>query len=206
MDSIHTHWATHGLHYYTAARLSWDPSQDFDALLDDYCRTGFGAGAEPVKKYFLLAEKGVVPVAIGNRGQFPKIAPETIDELRQLLVAAAKATENDAPSHRRVAFLRGGLEFTALNAEAHRMADATASGAAPDAKAAGNVMERRWLLMRALVRQQPLAVNVGTVAANDEPLNRALNWKGPSEAGKAGKLQLPGGDNWLNEDQSATRK
>src|SRR5204863_2687289 len=71
MDSLYNHWATHGLHYYAAARLSWDPSQNFDSLLDDYCRTGFGAAAESVKQYFLLAEKGVVPWAIGNRGQVP---------------------------------------------------------------------------------------------------------------------------------------
>jgi hypothetical protein len=206
MDSIHDHWATQGLVYYTAARLSWDPSQNFDALLDDYCKTGFGAGAESVKQYFALAEKGVVPVTNGKRGQFPKIEPQTIADLRQLLVAAAKATEKDAPSHRRVAFLRAGLEFTAINAEAHRLAEASENGAAPDAKTADDVMERRWQLMRALLQQQPLAVNVGTVAAADEPLNRALNWKGPTEAGRTGKLLLPSGDDWLNADQSATRK
>ena len=206
MDSIHLHWATHGLHYYTAARLSWDPSLKFDDLLEDYCRTGFGAGAKGVKKYFLLAEQGVVPVAVNGRGMFPQITPETIEALRQLLVAAAKATESDAPAHRRVAFLRSGLEFTAINAEAHRLADGAGNGAAPDAKKAAEVMEHRWQLMRALLKQQPLAVNVGTVAATDEPLNRALNWKGPSEAGKTGKFLLPSGDNWLNEDQSATRK
>ncbi len=206
MDSIHSHWATHGLNYYVAARLSWNTALKFDDVLTDYCQSGFGAGAEAVKKYFQLAEKGVVPVVINGRGAFPKITSETIGELRKLLVAAAKATENDAPSHRRVAFLRAGLEFTAINAEAHHLADTAETGTAPDAKVVSDVMERRWQLMRALLQQQPLAVNVGTVAASDEPLNRALNWKGPSEAGKAGKLQLPAGDNWLNEDQSATRK
>ncbi|EDY22446.1 hypothetical protein CfE428DRAFT_0571 [Chthoniobacter flavus Ellin428] len=206
MDSIHNHWATHGLTYYVAARLSWDPSLKFDAVLDDYCQSGFGAGAESVKKYFQLAGKGVVPVTVGQRGAFPKIASETIDQLRGLLVAAAKATEKDAPAHRRVAFLRAGLEFTAINAQAHRLAEAAEAGTPPEAKAVSEVMEHRWQLMRALLQQQPLAVNVGVVAAADEPLNRALQWKGPSESGKAGKLQLPAGDNWLNEDQSATRK
>jgi hypothetical protein len=206
MDSIHNHWATHGLHYYAAARLSWDPAQKFDAVLDDYCRSGFGAGAEPVKKYFLLAEKGVVPVTVDKRGHFPQITPETIADLRQLLVAAAKATETDLPSHRRVAFLRTGLEFTALSAEAHALEDAAASGTPPDSKKMNPVMERRWQLMREILKQQPLAVNVGLVAGNDEPLNRALQWKGPTETAKAGRLLLPAGDNWLNEDQSATRK
>lgn len=200
MDSIYHNWSTQGLHYYAMARLSWNPAQDFDAILDDYCRTGFGAGAGHVKDYFLLAEKGIVPSAI--KGGFPQIEPETIGKLRAALVSAAKATESDAASHRRVAFLRAGLEFTAISAEAHRLAD---SGKA-DAKAASAVMERRWQLMRAILQNHPLAVNVGVVAANDVVLNRALNWKGPSDAAKAGKFPVQAEDDWLNGDQSATRK
>ncbi len=204
MDSIYNNWATQGLHYYAMARLSWNPAQDFDALLDDYCRSGFGAGAEEVKKYFLLAEKGIVPVPA--KGSFPEITPETIAGLRAALVAAAKATEKDAPSHRRVAFLRAGMEFTAISNEAHRLSDAVANGEKLDPKAASTAMERRWQIMRAIFQNQPLAVNVGVVAGNDGPLSTALMWKGPSDAIKTGKFQLPAGDDWLNEDQSATRK
>ncbi len=206
MDSIFNNWATMGLLYYTSARLSWDPTQKFDAVLDDYCRTGFGAGADAVKKYFLAIEKGVVPFAVGGRGTFPHITPETITELRAVLTEAAKATENDAPSHRRVAFLRAGLEFTAISSEAYRLAEAAQASGAVDAKAAAAVLERRWQMMRALVHNQPLAVNVVVVAGNDAPLNSALGWKGPSEIAKSGKFQLQPGDDWLNEDQSATRK
>src|SRR5262249_23694555 len=90
IQGIYDNWATPGLEYYTGARLSWDPSQDFDALVDDYCRSGFGAGAEHVKKYFALIESGVTPLVVNNRGQFPKIAPATIDAMRAQLVAAAK--------------------------------------------------------------------------------------------------------------------
>lgn len=206
MDSIYHHWATHGLHYYSAARLDWNPALSFDAILDDYCRSGFGAGAEEVKKYFLRAEEGVVPVVAGGRGQFPEIKPETIAALRTSLVAAAKATENDPPSHRRVAFLRTGLEFTAASAEAHRLKVALQTGDLIDPAAPAAAMERRWQLMRAILQTQPLAVNVGIVAGNDGPLAAALHWKGPSDEVKAGKFQLPAGDDWLNGDQSATRK
>lgn len=48
-------------------------------------------------------------------------------------------------------------------------------------------------------------MNVGVVAGNSSPLNSALGWKGPDDAAKSGGLQLPTDDNWLNEDQSATR-
>jgi hypothetical protein len=204
MDSIYHNWATQGLHYYAMARLSWNPAQDFNVVLDDYCQTGFGAGAEQVKRYFLRMEKGVVLVL--GKGAFPEITPETIGELRASLVAAAKATEQDAPSHRRVAFLRAGLEFTAISAEAHRLADAAANGGSLDAKKANEVMERRWQMMRAILQHHPLAVNVGVVAGNDVTLNAALRWKGPSETAKTGKFQLQPDDDWLNEDQSATRR
>lgn len=206
ISSIYDNWATQGLEYYTAARLSWDPSQDFDALVDDYCRTGFSSGAEQVKKYFALVESGVTPVVINNRGQFPKIEPATIDALRALLVAAAQATVKDAPSHQRVAFLRAGLELTAISAEAHRLKNLATAGETVDLPAAHALLERRWQLMRALFQQQPLAVNVAVVAGHDRQLNEPLKWKGPTEAAKAGKFQLLDGDDWLNEDQSATRK
>jgi hypothetical protein len=238
MDSITGHWATQGLHYYVAARCDWDPSLTYEAVLDDYCKSGFGAGADAVKSYFQLAEKSIshptatAPAATAaavqpgqptppppGRPGLPgsDIAPGSIEEMRQLLITAAKATENDPPAHRRVAFLRTGLEFTALSDEARRRAFTVTNDESraradsltnyhPDTKASDALMEHRWQLMRAILQQQPLAVNVSVVAGNDAPLNNALHWPGPTETAKAGKFQLPAGDNWLNEDQSATRK
>lgn len=204
MDSLYHNWSTQGLHYYMMAKLSWNPKQDFDALLDDYCKSGFGAGAEHVKQYFLLAEKGVILTP--GKPVFPQITPETMNGLRAHLVAAAKATESDAAAHRRVAFLRAGLEFTAASADGHRLADAADAGAKPDAVNVNAVMDRRWQLMRSLLQNHPLAVNVGVVAAADAVWTRSLNWKGPSDSAKSGRLQLNPDDDWLNGDQSATRK
>ncbi|WP_395748281.1 DUF4838 domain-containing protein [Prosthecobacter sp.] len=204
MDSLYHHWATQGLHYYMMAKLSWNPTQEYDALLDDFCKTGFGAGAEEVRQYFLLAEKGIV-LTPGKR-VFPQITDETMAALRAHLVAAAKATEGDAAAHRRVAFLRAGFEFTAASREAHRLADEASGGGKPDPKIVNEVMDRRWQMMRGLLQNHPLAVNVGVVAAADGAWTRALSWKGPTEGAKTGKLVLKPEDDWLNGDQSATRK
>jgi hypothetical protein len=206
MDSIVNNWATQGLEYYTAARMSWDPSQSFDSLLDGYCRAGFGAGAEQVKQYFTLVETEVVPVVINGRGQFPKISATALEKMRSLLVDAAKATANDPAARRRVDFVRAGFEFTAISAEANRLKDAALKGEPVDLAAAHALLERRWQMMRALFQRQPLAVNVAVVAANDRTLIDPLKWKGPSTAGKTGRFALPADDDWLNEDQSATRK
>jgi hypothetical protein len=127
--------------------------------------------------------------------------------MRATLIAAAKATVNDPASNHRVSFLRAGLEFTAITAEAHRIKEAAeAAGTNPDAVKVSAVMEHRWQLMRAIFQTHPLAVNVALVAANDAPLNSALGWKGPGALAKSSKLHLPTDDNWLNEDQSATRR
>src|SRR5262249_34694600 len=139
MQGIYDNWATQGLEYYVAARMCWNPSLTYEAILDDYCRTGFGAGAEQVKRYFLLAEKGIVPVG-GKLGQSPQLVPETIAEMRALLIAAAKATEADLPAHRRVTFVRAGLEFTVVSGEAHRLKETAESGQNVDAKAAAAVL------------------------------------------------------------------
>ena len=205
MDGVYDNWATQGLEYYVAARMSYDPSQTYDQLLTDYCRTGFGAGADAIKEYFLLIERGVTPVVINNRGYFPKIEPATLDQLRAQLTAAAKATADDPASRRRVDFLRAGFELTAVSAEAHKLKLAKAAGETVDLAQAHAVLERRWQLMRAMFERQPLAVNVAVVAAHDRQLNEPLQWKGPTDAARGGKFTLPSGDDWLYEDQSATR-
>jgi Domain of unknown function (DUF4838) len=51
-DSCCHNWATQGLNYYVVARLNWNPDQDVDAIVDDYCRAGFGPAAKSVRRYF----------------------------------------------------------------------------------------------------------------------------------------------------------
>jgi len=207
MQGIYNNWAVQGLDYYVAARVTWDPALAFEAVLDDYARSGFGAGAEHVKEFWLLADRGIEPRQDGSRGDFPTIRPGTLEAMRAALIAAAKATVNDAPSQHRTAFLRAGFEFTAINAEAHALAEAAeTSGTKPDLEVVTALMERRWQMMRAIYQRHPLAVNFALVAAYDSTLNRALGWKGPGASAKAVTLQLSADDDWLYEDQSALRK
>ena len=56
------HWSTQGLNYYVLARALWDPALDYDAVLQDYCESGFGPAAEQVRAYFDLLERMTVEV------------------------------------------------------------------------------------------------------------------------------------------------
>ena len=195
MDGINYFWATCGLNYYVAAKLAWNPTLPYEALLDDYCRSGFGPAAEPVKRYFRRAEE-LRPT---------EATPWTVEglaELRGCLAAAAKAARSDPTVRRRVAFLSAGLEHTIVTAEAYRLKAAADAGEKIDFAAAGALMDRKWQLMRTVFKDFVLAVNEPLVASSETLLRRALKWKGPGDAAKAADAKPREDDAWLYEDQT----
>jgi hypothetical protein len=57
MPNVHHHWGTQGLNYTMLARLMWDHTLEPAAVIDDYCRTGFGAAAPTVRRYIARLEE-----------------------------------------------------------------------------------------------------------------------------------------------------
>jgi hypothetical protein len=57
MPNNHHHWGTQGLNYYMLARLMWDHTLEPSEVIDDYCRTGFGAAALLVREYVARLEQ-----------------------------------------------------------------------------------------------------------------------------------------------------
>src|SRR5690606_28794948 len=45
IDANTHYWAVHGLSYYAAARLNWNPSLTSAEIIGDFARHGFGSGA-----------------------------------------------------------------------------------------------------------------------------------------------------------------
>lgn len=170
VDSCFNNWATGGLNLYVLARLHWNPDLDVDATIDDYCQSGFGNGAESVKKYLGRIETITNDMAMATEGsndtqiKFLTAAynPQTIDALRADLDSAQAACAGDAHSLRRVRFLRAGLEFTALQARAYRLnAEIKANGGkAVDAAATKAFVAERQAFLHQVFRQDILAVNV----------------------------------------------
>ena len=56
VDSVLENWATQGPLYYVLARMTWDPSQNWRTVLDDYYTRGFGPAAGEIKEYWKLLE------------------------------------------------------------------------------------------------------------------------------------------------------
>ena len=130
-DSLVHHWATNGLNYYVLAEMLWDPSKNVDDIIDEYCRLGFGKGAEAMKKYFLLCEKLTGILAQGSGVSIEQIEDITVEkreslsarfckvftpaEMKKLagfLDEARKLTPAGSRERRRVEFIATGYEFT----------------------------------------------------------------------------------------------
>jgi hypothetical protein len=128
-DSLGHHWATEGLNYYVLVKLIWDADVDVDALVDDYCRSGFGAAAPAVCRYFARLEEltsqvaKAVPLEEQRTLTWPwrlaqvreVYSADTLADLAGMLAEAGRLAQADsAEVQNRVQFLREGLRFAEL--------------------------------------------------------------------------------------------
>lgn len=188
-DSIMHNWATEGLNYYVLSKLLWDPDQDVDAILSDYCQSGFGPAAETVKRYFLEIERLTNQTAAGvgaSTREIPsalKLAPytpQTCTTLHALLNQALAAAGEDELIRQRIAFLRNGISFVELQARTHVYARAHQEQKPTSQERAQFMsdMEKKFQFMRRLAREQPLALNMPMISWGSEGLFQSHGWNG----------------------------
>lgn len=127
VDSAFMNWSVLGPQLYLLAQLAYEPNQDGQALLTDYFQRGFGPAAEIVQSYFDLMHKAhqdIVAAENYRSGSISRfnvlITIETVygpayEKQAGELLDQADAAVKDQPLYKqRVAFLRAGLEFVAL--------------------------------------------------------------------------------------------
>ena len=185
-DSCCQNWAVQGLNYYVLARLLWNADANVDEMIDDYCRAGFNAAAPEVKRYLLKIEELTNRTAAEEVSLAAPYTPEVIAELRGMLDAADKA-ETDPGVRRRVAMLRTGLEFTDLQSQCYRWYDQNEKAALgkEDKAAFLQLMDRKWVLMRRIFKEDTLAVNVAYLCWGGEARFGKMGWSKPSPAVRA---------------------
>jgi hypothetical protein len=182
-DAALQHWATQGLNVYALAKALWNPDIDPDALIDDYCKSGFGSAAEDVKKYYLRIEELTSAAAAQNIGQqvvLSHYTPQVISELRTILDHAAKvASADDKDVRRRVDFLRSGLDFTEQQADVERLWQARQNDKSMDETRVQKLGNQRYQLMQNIFTDNHFAVNTAWIFARDRRV-RELGWQGPA--------------------------
>lgn len=184
-DSCCHNWATQGLNYYVCAKLHWNPNLDVDELIADYCRTGFGAGANAVKKYLLRVEELTNVMATTEQKYTEPFTSDVLQELRGYLDTAADATKGESQTHQRVSFLRSGLDYTqAYVAAFHLFREHELAGGgrlSPEMKQRiRDALDNNWLVSRDVFENHHLAVNVATVAWGSWAYFGRYYWSDPS--------------------------
>jgi hypothetical protein len=196
-DSCMHHWATQGLNYYVLAKLHRNPDLNVNDVINDYCRSGFGPAAEPIKRYFMRIEQLTDEVAAipqeQRNGARPDVTepytPQVISELRGFLDRADKAAQSDVQVRQRISFLRIGLDFTDMQARIYRFLkrDTDKRLSADERTQAKKLLDEKWLMMRRIFQDEHFAVNVSAMCLGEWGRFRRLGWEGPSqEAIKAG--------------------
>jgi hypothetical protein len=175
-DACCHNWATQGLNYYVVARLHWDPDQDVSALVDDYCRAGFGPAAGSVRRYFDGLES-LLDEAAARKTKAPVFPAEAVAGLRKDLEQARKEAGGDDVIARRIAFLELGLRWTEVEARAHAL---LADPAKADREAVKKTLDERFALMRQAFREAPLALNVAYISWGEDGLWSRLGWERPA--------------------------
>ncbi|MEI6422309.1 MAG: DUF4838 domain-containing protein, partial [Lentisphaerota bacterium] len=127
VDCAPRHWAPQGLQYYLMPQLAWDPLQDGEAIITDFCRRGFGAAAPEMREYFNLMEKAHGNIvndpkwrasmgiqAVLTEELLPKAySAEVLNQAKAILKRAAdKVATGSKVFSDRVAFIGRGLDFT----------------------------------------------------------------------------------------------
>ena len=183
-DSCIHHWSTQGLNYYVCAKLHWNPDLAIDAVIDDYCRAGFGPGAPHVKQYLLRLESVTDSIATEKLPVTMPYTPHLIAELRGHLERAAEATRDEPDAHKRVAFLRTGLDYTDGYAAIFRLGREhrdSGSRLTPEWRQRfQEVLDLNWMVSRDVFENDHLAVNVLCVAWGSWSYFGRFGWKGPS--------------------------
>jgi len=161
INTVRHWWAVHGLNYYAAARLCWDPNLEADQIVADYARRGFGAGAAHVERYLRRVEE---LTAQGVARSFEKdedwrFTPEVMVELRGLLNEAEKAAADDAQVVARVRFLRVGLNYTDLQETLSEMAWRAQERREWDKDLARKLIDLNCILARSIPLTHNLSVN-----------------------------------------------
>ncbi len=184
LDSCMNNWSTQGLNYYVMGKLLWNPNLNIEELIDDYCHSGFGKGAEPVKKYFLKLEELTNEIATNKLGVTAPFTPMAIAELRKHLDEADKATKSDKESNQRVAFLLTGLEYTEGYSDIFRINqewESIGGRLSPEMKERFQIaLDLNWENSRDIFYHHPLAVNVSNVAWGSWGYFKRFGWKSPS--------------------------
>ena len=179
VDSVLENWATQGPLYYVLARMTWDPSQDWRAVLDDYYTRGFGPAVSDITAYWNLLETSrnrKVDDYPGEPNGYLEVYNDAFFKQAYGLLdqAMKKAAASGQKKYRqRVEFLRVGLDHTKLTTELRELnlKLLRSDGRHPEV---ADQVRAKWTEIEGNCNKQPLAVYWPPLRPNDRMARAGL--------------------------------
>lgn len=177
LDACMANWATQGLNYYVVSRLHFDPTQNVDALIDDYCRTGFGPAAKTMRHYFDTQESVFTAMAKGNvRDDAGGFTDEVLAQMHKLIAQAKAEAAGDAEALKRVEFVALGAKWTDIETHARRLLTDPTKNDKAEVK---RILDERHAFMRELFQKEPLALNVTAISFGEDGVWSRVGYQPP---------------------------
>jgi hypothetical protein len=154
-DTFVNDWGAGGLNCYVLARLLWDPEQDVDRLIGDYCQKGFGPAAPALKRYFARLEEASTRMAAGAdpkvdwyyeaaRYWTPAFFRAALKDLQEADGLAGKG-DDATLIRRRIDIFRQAMEWTEMHMDMIRAVRALREGKGDRAACEALVAKRdKW--------------------------------------------------------------
>jgi hypothetical protein len=121
----HSNWGTQGLGLYLLAKLGWNPNQDDDALLRDYCRKAYGPAGEPMYRLYVAQQKAMdaLPIMVGDQWEVGNmLTPEVVQYCDdQIVQVKARLNKMDAATKWRSELAIEGWRMSAAFARAYHI-------------------------------------------------------------------------------------
>lgn len=167
IDAVWEHWATQGPQLYLMAQLAWNPSQDAEALLEDYYKRGFGPAADEVRAYYDTIEEARMAFVqeknyATTRDDFPDFYDADLMKRAgaHLDSAAEKLIESPQIYRDRLAFVGAGRQFTKLLVENISLMSGYWDNPNPTV---ADQVRAKWETLEAIPEAHPFSINWGPV-------------------------------------------
>ena len=183
-SETHQHWGCQGLNFYVFSRLMWNPREDVEALVDEYCRLAFGPAGNTMRQYYELLER-TAKQSSGFRGhieEVPRIFTASAIGQADILMAEAVrevrehlASRPDPGLEWRMALAAGGQRLAKLYLSSqHRLKQYVSSklaGEDPNQAVLGQVRDDLVQVVEMMKDpEHPELVGVGFVETIEEDL------------------------------------
>ena len=183
IDGVWEHWATEAPQYYIMAQLTWNPGINAQAVLDDYYRRAFGAGADELKGYWSLLEKTRQAYVKGDREYWQVYDKALFGKAYGFLDRADKALAGKPEIYsKRVRFIRAGLDHSRLMTEVRELMARYWDSGGTDAEAKRKVLAN-WAAIEQNCKAHPHAMNWGPIRPQT-PRMKGLHPKYPASRRK----------------------